>query len=326
MKEIAKDKGNLFTVAKTTHSEEKHQQDTTSSQFLLAQVNRKMTELLAPTPLPSGLYLIATPIGNLADISLRALATLFKVDAIYCEDTRHSKKLLSHFGIRKNLHPYHEHNAKTEGSKILARIQSGEAIALISDAGTPLISDPGFTLVKDAHLYDLMVTSIPGPSAVITAISLAGLPTDTFTFVGFLPPKKGARQSKLLSLKKTPSTLIFYESPKRIHKTLLDLKVTFQERFCVIARELTKLHESLYRGSASDLADNLEAIPAKGEFVILVAPYRESDALLTDAFILEQLQAELKTATMRDAVQTITKQLGLPKKKVYALGLSLKKE
>ncbi len=325
MKESHQGKGIFPVVAQTTHTHVSKPKENTASQLFVAQVNRKINEILTQGSPKPGLYIIATPIGNLSDISLRALSTLFQVDAIYCEDTRHSKKLLSHYGIRQSLHPYHDHNARTEGHKILSRIEKGDSVALISDAGTPLISDPGYGLVTAAQEKNIMVTSLPGPSAVITALTLAGLPTDSFAFAGFLPAKSQARQTKLRTLQSQSSTLIFYESPKRILKTLHDIADIFQDRFCVIAKELTKLHETLYRGSAIQLVQDIDQIIPKGEFVILIAPPDKQHDSISDNLILGELVKEMQNLSLRDAVKKIAKTFSLPKKRVYALGLSLKK-
>src|SRR5262245_20113934 len=194
-----------------------------------------------------GLYLVATPIGNLADISLRALAVLSRADLIAAEDTRHSRKLLSHFGIKGGLIPYHEHNAAKERPRLLARIKAGFSVALISDAGTPLISDPGYKLVREAREAGLHVTSVPGTSASLAALTSSGLPTDAFLFAGFLPVKSGPRRKRLEELKGAPATLIFYESASRLGASLADMVLVFGGREAAVAKELTKLHESVAR-------------------------------------------------------------------------------
>ncbi|MGB0057283.1 MAG: 16S rRNA (cytidine(1402)-2'-O)-methyltransferase, partial [Methyloceanibacter sp.] len=205
-------------------------------------------------PLQPGLYLVATPIGNLADISLRALAVLSRADLIAAEDTRHSRKLLSHFGLRGELTAYHEHNAAKERPRLLARIRAGFSAALISDAGMPLVSDPGYKLVREALEAGLTVTSVPGASAALAALTSAGLPTDTFLFAGFLPPKGGQRRKRLEELKPVPATLIFYETASRLQATLADMAGIYGGREAAVAKELTKLHESLVRGTPAELA------------------------------------------------------------------------
>ena len=200
-----------------------HEQDVQeTSRRLLQRAEAALADELE-RPLPAGLYLVATPIGNLADISLRALAVLARADLIAAEDTRHSRKLLSHFGIRGELAPYHEHNAARERPRLLARIRAGFSVALISDAGTPLISDPGYKLVREALEEGFQVTSVPGASAALAALTSAGLPTDTFLFAGFLPPKGGQRRKRLEELKPVPATLIFYETASRLAAALADM-------------------------------------------------------------------------------------------------------
>src|SRR5690349_8108720 len=198
---------------------------------------------LVERPLQPGLYLVATPIGNLGDISLRALSVLARADLIAAEDTRHSKKLLSHYGIAGELTPYHEHNAAKERPRLLGRLRAGASVALISDAGTPLISDPGYKLVREALDHGFTVTSIPGPSAAIAALTSAGLPTDTFLFAGFLPPKSGARRTRLEELKSVPGTLVFFETGPRLGKSLAEMAEVLGAREAAIARELTKLQD-----------------------------------------------------------------------------------
>ena len=207
-----------------------HEQDSqTPSGRLLQRAEAALADELE-RPLAPGLYLVATPIGNLADISLRALAVLARADLIAAEDTRHSRKLLSHFGIKGELTPYHEHNAAKERPRLLARIKAGFSVALISDAGTPLISDPGYKLVREALEEELTVVSVPGASAALAALTSAGLPTDTFLFAGFLPPKGGARRKRLEELKPVPATLIFYETALRLSATLADMSEMFGAR------------------------------------------------------------------------------------------------
>ena len=244
--------------------------------------------------LPAGLYLVATPIGNLADISLRALAVLTRADLIAAEDTRHSRKLLSHFGIKAELTPYHEHNAAKERPRLLARIRAGFSVALISDAGTPLISDPGYKLVREALEAGLQVTSVPGPSAALAALTSAGLPTDTFLFAGFLPPKGGQRRKRLEELKPVPATLIFYETASRLHAALADMAEVYGAREAAIAKELTKLHESVARGSPAALAAAFDSTELKGEFVVLVGPPNPDEGLVGDDAIVASLKQALQ--------------------------------
>ncbi|HYB05823.1 MAG TPA: 16S rRNA (cytidine(1402)-2'-O)-methyltransferase, partial [Methyloceanibacter sp.] len=257
-------------------------------------------------PLPPRLYLVATPIGNLSDISLRALAVLARADMIAAEDTRHSRKLLSHFGIRGELIPYHEHNAAKERPRLLARIRAGFSVALISDAGTPLISDPGYKLVREALEAGLHVTSVPGASAALAALTNAGLPTDTFLFAGFLPAKAGPRRKRLEELKLVPATLVFFETASRLNATLADVAQVFGAREAAIAKELTKLHESITRGTAAELAAQIElSQELKGEFVVLVGPPGSDEGLIGDAAIVASLKQALKHESFRDAVRSV---------------------
>jgi len=285
-----------------------------------------LSELIA-RPLPAGLYLVATPIGNLGDISLRALSILARADLIAAEDTRHSKKLLSHFGIKSELTPYHDHNAARERPRLLARMRAGFSVALISDAGTPLISDPGYKLVREAVEADLLVTSIPGASAATAALSSAGLPTDTFLFAGFLPPKSGARRNRLDDLKRVPATLIFFETGPRVAQTLADMAAIFGTREAVVAKELTKLHEAHFRGRLPDLVTKMgDANEERGEFVLLVAPPDPEEFHVEDAAIIEDLEQALSRETFRDAVRSVAERLKVKRSRVYELGLELERK
>lgn len=302
-----------------------HRNSEAGTERTVARASETLAELL-DRPLAAGLYLVATPIGNLSDISLRALSILARTPLIAAEDTRHSKKLLSHFGIDTPLTPYHEHNAERERPKLLARIRAGYAVALISDAGTPLVSDPGYKLVREALDEGLTVTSIPGPSATLAALTSAGLPTDTFLFAGFLPPKSGARQTRLAGLKDVPATLILFETAPRLAKALADMAEVLGPREAVIARELTKLHETVLRGTLDTLAGDLAAQTVKGEVVVVIAPPRAEETEIDDARILADLKAALKTQSFRDAVRGVTEAHGLKRARVYELGLSLTRE
>lgn len=292
------------------------------SEAIVARAGETLLDLL-DRPLAPGLYLIATPIGNLGDVSLRALAILAHAPLIAAEDTRHSKKLLSHFGIRGELTPYHEHNAERERPKLLARIRSGSAVALISDAGTPLVSDPGYKLVREAVDEGLTVTSIPGPSAALAALTSAGLPTDTFLFAGFLPPKAGPRQARLVALRDVPATLILFETPQRLAKSLADMAHVLGAREAVIAREMTKLHETVMRGTLDRLCEEVEDQALKGEIVVVVAPPAPAGTDVTDARIVEELQLAMQTNSFRDAVRAVAEGLQVKRARVYELGLGL---
>ena len=288
---------------------------------------REVLGELAARPLPAGLYLVATPIGNLADISLRALAVLVRADVIAAEDTRHSRKLLSHFGICGELTPYHEHNAAKERPRLLARIRAGFSVALISDAGTPLISDPGYKLVREALDGGFLVSSIPGPSATLAALTSSGLPTDTFLFAGFLPPKSGPRRARLEELKTVPATLVLFEASSRIVKTLSDMVEVLGQREAVVAKELTKLHEGLTRGSLAELQVALEeAGDLKGEFVIVVGPPAADEQEASDEEIIVKLTSALERQSFRDAVRDVAEMLKVKRSRVYDLGLALDKK
>jgi 16S rRNA (cytidine1402-2'-O)-methyltransferase len=282
---------------------------------------------LVERPLAPGLYLVATPIGNLGDISLRALSVLARADLIAAEDTRHSRKLLTHFGIAGELTPYHEHNAAKERPRLISRIKAGQTVALISDAGTPLISDPGYKLVREALDQGLMVTSIPGASATLAALTMSGLPTDTFLFAGFLPPKSGPRKTRLEQLKDVPATLVLFETAPRLGKSLTDMAAVLGPREATTAKELTKLHETLARGTLAELAAVFETQDElKGEFVIVVAPPSPKAAEIGDADILAELKLALKRGSFRDAVREVAEARGVKRARVYELGLSLQRD
>lgn len=290
----------------------------------VVRASESLSELIA-RPLHPGLYLVATPIGNLADISLRALAVLARADLIAAEDTRHSKKLLTHFGISGELAPYHEHNAERERPKLIARLRADQSVALISDAGTPLISDPGYKLVREALDEGFMVTSIPGAAAALAALTSAGLPTDTFLFAGFLPAKSGPRRARLEELKSIPATLVFFETAPRLEKSLADMNEVLGAREAAVARELTKLHETVTRGTLDRLAaESSENSALKGELVVVVAPPTEDRAGITDEKIVEQLGKALNLESFRDAVRSVSEVLQVPRSRVYEVGLSLK--
>jgi 16S rRNA (cytidine1402-2'-O)-methyltransferase len=277
---------------------------------------------LTAAPLPPGLYLVATPIGNLADVTLRALSVLQRADLICCEDTRHSRTLLSHYGISRPLRAYHEHSAERERPHLLAELALGKSIALISDAGTPLVSDPGYKLVRAALDAGHAVVSLPGPSAVLAALASTGLPTDTFVFAGFLPARGAARLARVRELQAVPATLVFFESPGRLSASLQDIAAALGDREAAVARELTKLHEEVKRGTPAELALWAQESAPKGEVVIVVGPPRAEPA--TDAEILAQLETLLGDTSLRDAAKAVAERLGVPKARVYDLGIGLK--
>lgn len=275
---------------------------------------------------PPGLYVVATPIGNLGDISLRALETLAGVDVIACEDTRVTHRLLDHYGIGTPMTPYHEHNAATARPLLLSRLDAGRSIALVSDAGTPLISDPGYKLVVAVREAGHAVIAIPGASATLAALASAGLPTDRFFFEGFLPPKQVARQKRIAALARIPGTLIFYESGGRLADTLADLSACLATREAAICRELTKLHEEIRRGSLADLAQHYaSADTPKGEIVILVAPPGDATVMPDDNDIDAMLREALAKSSVKDAATDVAGLTGLPRRDIYQRALTLLK-
>jgi 16S rRNA (cytidine1402-2'-O)-methyltransferase len=276
-------------------------------------------------PLAPGLYIVATPIGNLRDVTLRALETLAAADLVLCEDTRTSARLLDHFGIKGPRAALHEHNERERIAPLLQRLGEGASFALISDAGTPLLSDPGFPLVRAAREAGIAVFAVPGPSALLAALAVAGLPTDSFSFHGFLPAKAVARRKALEALADRPETLAFYESPRRLAATLTALAEAFgSTREAAVALELTKRFERLSRGPLADLAAQFGAAETKGEAVILVAgavaaPPPEADwQAALDAALAEQ--------PLRAAVDAIAARFGLKRKQVYDAALARKAE
>jgi len=276
-------------------------------------------------PLPPGLYLVATPIGNLADVTLRALETLAAADLVACEDTRITARLLERYGIRTALTPYHDHNAAAARPKILARMRDGGAVALVSDAGTPLVSDPGFRLVRAAQEEGLAVTAVPGPSAVLAALAVAGLPTDRFFFEGFLPPKDAARRSRIAELARIPATLVLFEAGPRIAEALAALAEGLGDRTAAVCRELTKLHEEIRRDTLASLARAYAAGgETRGEFVLVIAP-PETRAPSAEE-IDELLRQALRTQTVKDAVGAVAAATGEPRANVYRRALALAKE
>jgi 16S rRNA (cytidine1402-2'-O)-methyltransferase len=280
---------------------------------------------IAPS-LPAGLYLVATPIGNLRDITVRALEVLAAADLIACEDTRVTRKLLDHYGIATPLTPYHEHNAAEARPKLLARLADGAAIALVSDAGTPLVSDPGYKLVREARAAATNVTALPGASAVLAALTLSGLPTDRFLFEGFLPAKEGARRARITALKRVPATLVLFETGPRIAGALADLAAGLGPREAALCRELTKLYEEVRRGDLATLAREVaQGDEPRGEIVVVVAPPDRQDemtALDLDAL----LRAALDRLSVKEAVAEIAAVTGKSRRDVYQRALALTKE
>jgi 16S rRNA (cytidine1402-2'-O)-methyltransferase len=271
----------------------------------------------------SGLYVTATPIGNAADITLRALDVLRNVDLIAAEDTRVTARLLAIHGIAAPLAAYNDHNAARERPKLLARLRTGARIALVSDAGTPLVSDPGFKLVRDAIAEGLPVHAVPGASALLAGLSVAGLPTDRFLFAGFLPSRQGERRSALAELGNIRATLVFFESAQRLAETLADMSEVFGVRTAAVARELTKLHEEVRRGLLSELRAHYEtAGPPKGEVTLIVSPPHEVEA--DTARIDSALERAMDFMPLRAAVDLVADLLDVPRRGVYERALAKK--
>ena len=276
------------------------------------------------------LFIVATPIGNLEDITQRALRVLREVNLIACEDTRHTRKLLNHFGISTPTISYHEHNETARAEELCEMIDAGKNIALVSDAGTPLISDPGFRLVGEAIKRGISVVSIPGPVAFAVALSASGLPTDQFFFAGFLPPRSSSRRARLSELRDVPATLVFYEAPHRIKLALKDALEVFGDRQAVVARELTKLHEEFARGTLSELSKRFSASEPRGEIVLVIsgqdvdrsAPPSQTDPATQLSDRINELEREGVDA--KAALKQAAKELGLKRDDAYRLMVNQK--
>jgi 16S rRNA (cytidine1402-2'-O)-methyltransferase len=282
-------------------------------------------QAIVASSVEAGLYLISTPIGNLGDMTLRSLNLLAVADVIYCEDTRVTPRLLERFGIKNKLKPYHDHNSDGAGAAIIAAVKAGQVIALVSDAGTPLISDPGFPLVRDCVAAGLNVQALPGASALLPALQLSGLPTDRFSFLGFLPQKKNERLKALAEIDERTETVAVYESPYRIVEALEDIEKVLGERPLSVSREISKLHEETLRGTAASISTILRAKPSiKGEFVIVIGAQEKAAEALTDAEILKAIEAALLDHPSGKAASLVAKKLGLPRDDVYARILDLK--
>ncbi|WP_426421845.1 16S rRNA (cytidine(1402)-2'-O)-methyltransferase [Bradyrhizobium genosp. A] len=281
--------------------------------------------LAVPKP-AAGLYLVATPIGNLGDITLRALQILAGVDVIACEDTRITRRLTERYDISAQLKQYHEHNAEAARPKILEALAAGGSVALVSDAGTPLISDPGYKLVREVCAAGHAVYALPGPSSVLAALSVAALPTDRFFFEGFLPSKSAARRSRLTELARIDATLVMFESGNRVQDTLADLAEIMGTREAAICRELTKLHEEISRAKLDELAREADTLETRGEFVLVIAPpAADADVLTADA-LDDLLREQLATHSVKDAVAHAVALSGRPRREVYARALELAKD
>jgi 16S rRNA (cytidine1402-2'-O)-methyltransferase len=278
-------------------------------------------------PLRPGLYVVATPIGNLKDVTFRALSVLAAANAVLAEDTRVTKTLLAHYGITTPLIAYHEYSNEAVRERMIHRLREGQALALVSDAGTPLVSDPGYKLVQAAIEDGLPVTPIPGPSAILTALVVSGLPTDRFFFEGFLPPKSAARRARLGEIALIPGTLMLFEAPHRLPDMLADAAAVLGERQAVVAREMTKLFETVRRGTLPELARIFaEEGPPKGEIVVLIGEAtRAMHAAEVDAALDGRLAAALAHHSIKDAAALVAAELDLPKREVYARALALAK-
>jgi 16S rRNA (cytidine1402-2'-O)-methyltransferase len=274
------------------------------------------------------LYLVATPIGNLEDITLRALRILAEVDLIACEDTRRTRALLDHYGIKTQTISYHEHNERERAAELAARLESGSNIAIVSDAGTPGLSDPGFRVVRESIERGIRVIPVPGPAALIAALTASGLPTDEFFFGGFLPARAAARRARLRAVRSIPSTLVFYEAPRRLAQALADARATLGEREAAVAREVTKLHEEIVRGRLSDLAERFATEQARGEIVLVID--RTEIAGATSADTAGDLAAhvaalEKEGLNLRAALKRAARDLGLTRAEAYRRLIEQKK-
>src|ERR1700729_3241458 len=280
--------------------------------------------LTAPKAVP-GLHLVATPIGNLGDITLRALETLAGVDIIACEDTRITRRLTERYAITAHLKPYHEHNAALARPKILEKLSQGASIALVSDAGTPLISDTGFKLGREVCAAGYPVIALPGPSSVLTALSVAALPTDRFFFEGFLPPKQTARRARLTELARLDATLVLFESGSRVQQTLADLAAIMGARDAAICREMTKMHEEVTRASLTELAQSAATLETRGEFVLGIGPRPDGSQVMTIDEVDDLLRDRLSRDSVKDAVAHAVEVSGRPRREIYARALELAK-
>ena len=274
--------------------------------------------------MPGILYIVSTPIGNLEDITLRALRILKEVDVIAAEDTRHTHHLLAHYGIKTALTSYHEHNEREKASSLVEQIKNGTNIALVSDAGTPAIADPGFRLVVAAIRAGIQIVPLPGASALATVLSASGLPTDRFLFEGFLPAKKSERKARLQASREVGATLVFYEAPHRLNDTLSDMQQIFGEREIVVARELSKIHEEFLRGKVSEVINQLAGRDVKGEITIVVHG-STGEARVTE----EQLRLDIQRLTgagigVKEISELLGQRYGLSKREVYRLTLAIK--
>jgi len=267
------------------------------------------------------LYIVSTPVGNLEDITLRAVRILGEIDIIAAEDTRHSVKLLNHLGIRKPMISYWREKEQVKSDEIIKRLHAGQSVALISDAGTPGISDPGAVLIKKAIEENIQIVSIPGPSAFVAALSVSGLPTDQFTFMGFLPSRTSQRQKFLREVYLEQRTLIFYEAPHRIVDTLLDVSRIFGERKAALIKEITKFHEDVVRGSITEIIEEVQKTIIAGEYVIIVEGWSGMNRSITEDVLSELHTCMRKGLGRKEAVKRIAETYGLSKKELYKKSL-----
>jgi 16S rRNA (cytidine1402-2'-O)-methyltransferase len=264
------------------------------------------------------LYLVATPIGNLQDITPRALEVLRTVDTVACEDTRHTGKLLHHFGIKQKLISYHEHNEEARAAELAGHLAEGRSVAVVSDAGTPAICDPSFRIVQKAHEIGARVVPIPGPAAFVSAVVASGLPTDSIFFGGFLPSKKGERQKRLEEVRDVPATLVFYETPHRLAKSLVDCLAVLGNRQAAVARELTKLHEEIVKGDLDKLGRHFNDNPPKGEIVVVIDRQRETAHAPKEGSIADRVAGlEAEGMDRKNALKKAAKEFGLSKSEAY---------
>ena len=281
--------------------------------------------------MPGTLFIVATPIGNLEDISPRALRVLSEVELVACEDTRHTQRLLNHFGIKTKSISYHEHNERERAKELCRLLESGKNVALVSDAGTPLVSDPGFRIVNAAIEKDIPVVTIPGPAAFVTALVASGLPSDQFLFAGFLPSRANARREKLETLGETPATLIIYEAPHRLAATLKDAVDVLGNRQAAVARELTKLHEEISRGTLADLAERFSNQLVRGEIVLIIGAEAisstEPEARDISPQRLSDRVSELEREGLesKDALKKAARELGIKRAEAYRMMVAQKK-
>lgn len=271
------------------------------------------------------LYIVATPIGNLEDMTFRAVKVLKEVNLIAAEDTRHSRKLLNHYGIPTRMTPYHDHNEQLKTDYLIERLMAGDNVAIITDAGTPCIADPGYRIAKAAHEHGIRTVPIPGASAIATALSASGLPSDRFVFEGFLPPKQGKRRDRLLELKDDSRVVIFYEAPHRLCATLSDIDGIMGDRETVVVRELTKIYEEYRRGTPQELLNHFTSHQVKGEIVILLSPSQEQPQIAAcdvEGMIRNCLLEE--NLSLKDTVARISTETGRPRTEIYAISLAVR--